>query len=126
MTCGVGCRHGSDPVLLWLWHRPAAVSLIRLLAWEPLYVADAALKKKRNKVTNHYRSHPWNFLSFEKGVFCMLSILHSCKTVNHKLDPYYLWVLKYLFNLWATKRYTFKPRMMLNLFIWPIICKRNF
>ena len=22
MTCGVGCRHGSDLVLLWLWHWP--------------------------------------------------------------------------------------------------------
>ena len=25
---GVGCRHGSDLVLLWLWHRPAATALI--------------------------------------------------------------------------------------------------
>ena len=35
MTCGVGCRHGSDPELLWLWRRPAAVAPIRPLAWEP-------------------------------------------------------------------------------------------
>ena len=28
VSCGVGCRHGSDPVLLWLWCRPAAVALI--------------------------------------------------------------------------------------------------
>ena len=27
--CGVGCRCGSDPELLWLWCRPAAVALIR-------------------------------------------------------------------------------------------------
>ena len=26
---GVGCRHGLDPALLWLWHRPAAIALIR-------------------------------------------------------------------------------------------------
>ena len=26
--CGVGHRNGSDPVLLWVWHRPAAAALI--------------------------------------------------------------------------------------------------
>ena len=31
VSCGVGCRHGSDPMLLWLWHRPAAVALIQSL-----------------------------------------------------------------------------------------------
>ena len=36
MSCGVGCRRGLDPVLLWLWCRPPAAALIRLLAWEPL------------------------------------------------------------------------------------------
>ena len=44
----VGCRGGSDPVLLWPWCRPA-VTLIRPLAWEPPYAAGAALKKKRKK-----------------------------------------------------------------------------
>ena len=28
VSCGVGHRYSSDPVLLWLWHRPAAVALI--------------------------------------------------------------------------------------------------
>ena len=36
VSCGVGHRHGSDPTLLWLWHRSAATALIRPLAWEPL------------------------------------------------------------------------------------------
>ena len=54
VSCGVGCRHDSDPVLLWLWYRPAAVALIRPLAWEPPYAAEVALemakrqKKKKN------------------------------------------------------------------------------
>ena len=54
MSCGVGCRHGSDPVLLWLWRRPAATSPIRRLAWEPPYVAGSGprkgkkTKKKKN------------------------------------------------------------------------------
>ena len=33
VSCGVGRRHGLDPVLLWLWWRPAAVALIGPLAW---------------------------------------------------------------------------------------------
>ena len=47
MNCGVGSRHGLDLVLLWLWHRPAATTLIRPLAWEPLYDTDVALKSKK-------------------------------------------------------------------------------
>ena len=49
MSCGVGHRHISDPVLLWLWCRPAAVTPIGPLAWEPAYAAGAALKKKKKK-----------------------------------------------------------------------------
>ena len=49
--CGVGCRHGSDPTLLWLWRRPAATALIRPLAWEPPYavgvVQDMAKRQKK-------------------------------------------------------------------------------
>ena len=40
---GIVLRHGSDPVLLWLWYRPAAVALILPLAWEPPYAVGAAL-----------------------------------------------------------------------------------
>ena len=42
MSFGVGRRHGSDLVLLWLWHRPGATTPIRPLAWEPPYAARAA------------------------------------------------------------------------------------
>ena len=49
MSCGVGGRHSSDLALLWLWHRPAATALIQLLAWEPPYATDEALKKKKAK-----------------------------------------------------------------------------
>ena len=49
MSCGAGPRHGSDPVLLWLWRRPVATALIRPLAWEPPYVMGAALEKKKKK-----------------------------------------------------------------------------
>ena len=49
MSCGVGRRHGSDPTLLGLWRRPAAVALIRPLVWEPPYGAGVALKSKKKK-----------------------------------------------------------------------------
>ena len=49
MSCGVGRRHGSDLALLWLWCRPEATALIRPLAWEPLYAAGVALKKKKKE-----------------------------------------------------------------------------
>ena len=41
--------HGSDPVLLWLWCRPAAVTPFQPLAWELLYAVSAALKKKEKE-----------------------------------------------------------------------------
>ena len=47
MSCGPGLRHSSDPALLWLWCRPAAVALIRPLAWEPPYAPCVALKKQK-------------------------------------------------------------------------------
>ena len=49
MSCGVGRRRGSDPMLLWLWRRPAATAPIRPLAWEPPYATGAALKHKAKK-----------------------------------------------------------------------------
>ena len=47
--CGVGRRWGLDLALLWLWHRLAAVTLIRPIAWEPLYAVGAALKKAKKE-----------------------------------------------------------------------------
>ena len=49
MSCGVGCRHGSDPELLWLWCRPVATAPIEPLAWEPPYAAGAALEMVKIK-----------------------------------------------------------------------------
>ena len=49
---GVGHRHGSDPALLWLWHRPATTAPIQPLAWESPYAVGAALKRHQtNKHT---------------------------------------------------------------------------
>ena len=45
----VGHRRGSDLALLWLWHRPAAIALIRPLAWEPPHATGVALKRQKTK-----------------------------------------------------------------------------
>ena len=51
MSCGVGHRHSSDPVLLWLWL--AAAAMIGLLAWESLYAVGAA-PAPPNHLTHYY------------------------------------------------------------------------
>ena len=51
MSCGIGCRGGSNPVLLWLWHRPVATAMIRPLAWEPPYAVGVALKRQKDQKT---------------------------------------------------------------------------
>ena len=43
-------RHGLNPVLLWLWHEPAAVTVIQPLAWEPPCAVGVALKKQTKKI----------------------------------------------------------------------------
>ena len=51
MGCGVGCRRGSDPALLWLWRRPVATAPIQPLAWEPPYAAGGAKEIETKKTT---------------------------------------------------------------------------
>jgi len=62
VSCGVGHRRGSDPALLWLWHRLAATAPIRPLAWETPYALGASQemakrqkKKKQNKTKKHHK-----------------------------------------------------------------------
>ena len=52
MSCSIGCRHGSDLALLWLWQRPVATALIQPLAWESPYAAGVALKRRKAKNEN--------------------------------------------------------------------------
>ena len=55
MSCGLRHRRSSDPALLWLWCRPAAVAPIRPLAWEPPYVSGAAPKSKKTQKTKNQK-----------------------------------------------------------------------
>ena len=49
MNFSVGHRRGSDPALLWLWYRPAAIAMVCLLAWESLYAGIQPLKRKEGR-----------------------------------------------------------------------------
>ena len=49
MSCGVGSRCNSDPLLLWLWLRLAAAAPIRPLACDLPYATGVALKAKKKK-----------------------------------------------------------------------------
>ena len=53
MICGVGHRRGLDPTLLWLWCRPAAIALIRPLAWKPPCAVGVAIKYKQKESKTH-------------------------------------------------------------------------
>ena len=59
VNCGVDHRLDSDPVLLWLWCRPAATALIGPLAWEPPYAAKVAqeMAKRQKKRRGGNLSH---------------------------------------------------------------------
>ena len=49
MSCGVGCRCGSDLALLCLWHWPVAAAPVQPLAWEAPYAEGVAQKDKKTK-----------------------------------------------------------------------------
>ena len=48
MSCGVVCKRGLDPALL--WHALAAIAPIQPLAWELPRASGAALKSKKKKL----------------------------------------------------------------------------
>ena len=57
MSCGVGCRLGLDPELLWLWSSPAAAAPIPPLAWELLYAVGEDLKNQKKKKGNKKKKY---------------------------------------------------------------------
>ena len=88
MSCGVGHRRGSDPVLLWLWHRPAATTPIIPLAWEPPNAMGGVLKKGKKtkiiiiiKIKMHYltlltyRSLPSKIRLYFKQEFQLIQLI---------------------------------------------------
>ena len=47
MSCGVGCRLGSDPALLWLWL--AATAPVQSLAWERPHAMGGRRERKEER-----------------------------------------------------------------------------
>ena len=57
MSCGVGHRLDSDPLLLWLWCKSAAAAPIGPLAWEPPYAVGVALEKAKRQKNKKYNNN---------------------------------------------------------------------
>ena len=77
MSCGVGCRLSLDPLLLWLWCRPAVIAPIQPLARELTYAMGVVLKIKKFKKKEHNCIHEnvVQSLALPTG----LRIWHCCK-----------------------------------------------
>ena len=74
MSCGVGCRGGSDPALLWLWRGPVAVAPIGPLAWESPYAVAAALEKAKRQKKKKKKAQE-AFFAHSKDIFLSLYFL---------------------------------------------------
>ena len=57
MSCSVGYRYSSDPMLLWLQCSLATVALIQPLAWELPYAEGVALKKQKQTNEENQKIH---------------------------------------------------------------------
>ena len=77
MSCGVGCRHGLDPTLLWLWWRPAVAAPIGPLAWELPYAAGAALKRQTNKKIRIHGIFKTTVYCCIQKVLCTIHCIHQ-------------------------------------------------
>ena len=83
VSCGVGCRCGLVPALLWLWCRPAAIDLIQLLVWEsPSYAMGAALKRQDSSAKKRERiwttSNLFYLISYYDLWFLYNSLFSPC------------------------------------------------
>ena len=80
MSCGVAHRCGSDPALLWLWHRPVAIAPTGPLAWEPSYALGAAPlpkegqknKERKNEAAVSTDGESWQNNAYTLGQVCLI------------------------------------------------------
>ena len=54
VSCGVGCRRGSDPALLWPWRRPVATAPIQPLAQGSSACCRCDPKKQKTITTTKF------------------------------------------------------------------------
>ena len=118
MSCSVGCRHGLDPMLLWLWCRLAAAVPIWPLAWELPYVAHLALKSKKQKQTNKQTNQKnrcglqvgWSVLM--EGIYLFsghmcLSFQHAKSRMRNTFDLLMISSFGKLGNFWKSWKWPF-------------------
>ena len=78
MSCGVGCRYGSDLALLWLWRKLAAAPPIWPLAWE---------RPKKTHTHTHTHTHAeMSELEGERVVHGRHSRIHKSPNSAHLLS----------------------------------------
>ena len=112
-SCGVGRRCSSDPMLLWLWPRPAGEALIWPLAWERQYVAGVALKRPKKISLFAFLKH-WKrdseHRTIHKTSFC------------HMVTSYHKSSFIHLSTSTKTPPSDLKPHSSLSLYFFPWFC----
>ena len=68
-SCSTGHRCSSDPLLPWLWHRPAAAAPIQLLVQEFPYAAHMAVKKKKKILEKDIKSQIQKILHIPSKIY---------------------------------------------------------
>ena len=102
MSCGVGRRCSSDPMLLWLWHRPSATALIRPLAWELPYTVGVALEKtkrpKKKKKTKYQAICQW---------LSMININSDSSSLKGKQPSMFFirWIINLHYYVWKQRNW---------------------
>ena len=87
MSCGVGHRCLSDLVLLRLWCRPAAMTLLQPLVWELSYAMVVPLRKKKKKLFLIYSPNAnANFLSLRNLIVAKDSFLYIMLTSTARVS----------------------------------------
>ena len=96
MSCGVGCRCGTDPALLWL----TATALILPLAWEPLHASGSALKRQKERGKKRERERENMLSCFSEPVKALMAsqVLPAAPLLglNMGLQRLHVLVLPYL------------------------------
>ena len=137
VSCGVGCRCGSDPELLWLWPRPVAAVMTGPLAWELPCALGAALKdkktqkkKKRSVILKLCCSLgssvftvelPYDFLNIRSFSFWKQQTLPNPVGI-FEASKWYVWFLKWIIlkicTVFGITYCLLVSRIMLNWFAW--------
>ena len=95
VSCDVLFRQGSDPTLLWLGYRLAAVPLIWPLAWQFPYAVDVALKRKKKKIQISNKTKSLKDTSTHMFIIILLKIAKTCQQSKYSMTDE--WIKKMLY-----------------------------